>query len=210
MTDEQLLRAWQANDRRAGAELFNRHHRSIARFFAHKLGPDTDDLVQATFMGLVNGLEHYRGEAGFRAYLFGIARKQLLRGIHERVRARERVDPSETSLAALDPTPSEQRAIREQHKLLLAALRRLPIDTQLMLELHYWEQLAIKDIAIALDLNVNTVKTRMRRGREQLEAEMAELAESGELLASTIGDLAGWAARLRDDLRSEPDASDLP
>ena len=69
-----------------------------------------------------------------------------------------------------------------------------------MLELHYWEGMRVADIAEMLGVNANTVKTRMRRGREQLEREMARLADSSEQLSLSIERLSVWAARLREEL----------
>ena len=199
-SDTTLLSRWRSGDRRAGAQLLARHHPSVARFFLHKLGPDCDDLVQATFLGLLEGIDRFRGEASFRTLLFAIARNKLLKHLRERSRDQRRFDPSRASIAGLEPSPVSLMAVQEQHKLLLTALRRLPIDTQLMLELHYWEKLPIKEIALVLDMPINTVKTRMRRGRLRLDAEMEALAASPEQLESTRRGLDGWAERLREEL----------
>lgn len=207
MTDIELLDAWKANDQRAGAALFKRYYENIARFFGYRVGPDCDDLVQETFLGLLTRYEHFRGDSSFRCYLFGIARNQLLQYIRDRVRDRERFDPGETSLAAMDPSPTLLLRVKDDQKLLLAALRRLPIDVQIMLELHYWEKMKIKDIARVLEKNENTVKIQMKRGREKLDAEMEALAESKAQLQTTISGLSKWAAQLREELNDDPPAS---
>jgi RNA polymerase sigma-70 factor (ECF subfamily) len=148
---------------------------------------------------LLEGVDRFRGDVDFRAYLFGIARNKLLRELRDRVRDRDRfeLDPSKTTMAAVDPSPTAVMAAKLQHKLLLAALRQLPIDVQIMLELHYWEKMKIDDIALVLGKNRNTVRTRMKRGRERLEVEMARLAESPQELETTLGGLEKWAQRLR-------------
>ena len=91
----------------------------------------------------------------------------------------------------------------EQNLLLLRALRELPIDTQVMIELHYWEQLPVREIAEVMEVPVNTVKTRMFRGRKQLEALMEKLAASPEQLEATHDEFSAWAARLRDELGAD-------
>lgn len=48
------------------------------------------------------------------------------------------------------------------------ALELLPISMKLILNLHYYEDLSIKDISKVLDINENTVKTNLRRGRDRL------------------------------------------
>lgn len=199
--DAVLLERWRGGDKAAGAVLLERHHESLARFFMSKLGPEADDLVQATFLGLLEGaLDRFRAEASFRTFLFGIARKKLLEHLRSAVRDRARFDPAHETLAALEPSLGSALDARGQDKLLLAALRQLPIDTQMMLELHYWEGLRIREIAQVLELPINTVKTRMRRGRLSLDEHMRALADSREALETTLRGLDGWAADLRREL----------
>ena len=58
-SDEALLDRWREGDKQAGAILIDRHHESLARFFMTKLGPEADDLVQATFLGLLEGATEF-------------------------------------------------------------------------------------------------------------------------------------------------------
>ena len=211
VADEELLKAWRGGDQRAGSALFARHHPSVARFFASKLGyEESDDLVQETFLGLREGLDRFRGEASVRTLLFAIARNQLNYYFRKLTRDRKRFDydPTQTSIAAIATTPTQRMAGGEQNLLLLRALRELPIDTQVMIELHYWEQLPVREIAEVMEVPVNTVKTRMFRGRKQLEALMEKLAASPEQLEATHDEFSAWAARLRDELGA--DEVDVP
>jgi len=204
LDDAVLLERWRAGDKRAGAALLERHHESLARFFMAKVQGAADDLVQATFLGLLDGaLDRYRAEASFRTFLFAIARKKLLDHLRSEVRDRARFDPAHQTLAALDRSPGSVIDAHGRDKLLLAALRELPIDTQMMLELHYWEGLRIREIAGVLELPVNTVKTRMRRGRVALDEHMRALAASREALETTLRGLEGWAQALRRELEDE-------
>ena len=202
-SDEALLIAWRGGDARAGEALFSRHLRGMIRFFVPKVGhQDGQDLVQDTFLGLREGLERFRGDASVRTMLFAIARNKLNDHFRRLTRARERFafDPGDHSLAEVATTPTQRMAGEEQHLLLLRALRQLPLDTQVMLEMHYWEQLSVREIARIVDQPVNTVKARMYRGRRQLEVQMQQLAESPQELQTTADGLSAWAARLRDEL----------
>ena len=199
-TDTDLLHKWRSGDRQAGHELFERHYDGISRFFHSKVGPECDDLIQDTFYGCLKGLERFRGDASVRTLLFAIARNKLLDHLWRLRRDRERFDPSCTSLADIDvETPTGMRARRDQDKLLLAALRTLPIDTQLMIELHYWEEMPYKEIVEVLGMPEGTIKSTVHRARKTLEKRITELAESKEQLESTRQGLQRWAERLRDE-----------
>lgn len=196
-SDRELLRAWKGGDRSAGATLFERHYDSVARFFVNKLGTDCDDVIQATFLGCVEAIERFRGEASFRTLLFAIARNQLYKHLDALTRTRARFDSATVSLAELGPSVVTLMGERREHQLLLTALRRLPVDAQMMLELHYWEGLPVREIAVVFDAPINTVKTRMRRARLRLEQELERLANGAEELANTIDGLDRWAEELR-------------
>ncbi|KIG19399.1 RNA polymerase sigma-70 factor [Enhygromyxa salina] len=199
--DEELLSRWRAGDQAAGTSLLLRHHESVARFFMSKVGAEGEDLVQATFLGLLDGgLQRFRDDASFRTFLFAIARKKLLEHLRNTIRDRARFDPQHATIAGLHRTVSSVLDAHGQNKLLLAALRQLPIDTQLMLELHYWEDMRINDIALVMELPANTVKTRMHRGRARLNEHMRALADSREQLETTLRGLDGWAKQLRREL----------
>lgn len=196
-SDLDLLERWRAGDKSAGDELFGRHFDSIYRFFASKVRPeDVEDLVQNTFLACVESREAFRGDASSRTYLFAIARRLLYRTYRDRAKT-DRLDFGVTSLHDLGPSPTAAIHDRQEQRLLLEALRRIPLDLQIALELHYWEKLSGPDMAVALDIPEGTVRSRLRRARTALEAQLEALAESAEILAATTGDLDRWAASIR-------------
>lgn len=206
--DAQLLEAWREGDPRAGAALFSRYHPSMVRFFALKVGYErSDDLVQETFLGLRQGLERFHVEKSVRPLLYAIARNQLNYYLRQLVRDRKRFayDPMTTSLADIGTTPTQRLVGHERNQLLLRALRQLPVNTQVMIELHYWERLPLREIAMVMELPVNTVKTRLFRARKQLEASMAQLAESSQQLESSLEELSAWARRVREEAGRAPE-----
>ena len=165
-TDEELLGAWRGGDEAAGSKLLRRHFASLFRFFRPRAGEATADLIQRTMLAAVEARERLPGER-FRPFLLGIARHQLL--MHQRKavrfgRAMERVSqPRPVS------SPSGIVSDMEQQRGLLRALRRLDTDDQFVLELFYWEELSMKEIAAVLEIPAATVKTRLHRARLRLK-----------------------------------------
>lgn len=135
--DSELFERWSAGDDAAGQLLFRRHFGAIARFFRNKATDDWQELVQRTFLACVEARSSFRREGSFRSFLFGVAYRQLLR--HYEGRGQGRVDATERSAHDLDPTASACVAKHEEERRLLAALRRIPVEYQAILELHYWE-----------------------------------------------------------------------
>jgi RNA polymerase sigma factor (sigma-70 family) len=199
-SDDDLWRAWASGEQRAGATLVQRHYARVDLFFRFKVGEQQCvDLTQATFLAVQEALPRFRGDSSFRTWLFGIARNKLLVHLRAHGRDKQRFDPDANSVADLDPSPATFMDSKQHRRLLLAALRRLPLDDQLMLELHYWEHMKVEEIAGVVARPINTVKTRMRRARLRLEELMDEFAESQDELETTRSGLEGWAERVRQE-----------
>lgn len=199
-SDDELVRRWQAGDRAAARAFIERHHDAVVRFFFNKTGAASQqDLVQQTFLAFTSGLARLDGTSNVRAYLFGTAYRLLCKHYEAERLARERA-ADEPAPPPTMTSPSREIARREELRLLLRALRRIPLDYQVPLELHYWERMSTHEMSEALGLPQGTIKSRLRRGRELLAEAMSTLAESPELLKSTVDDLDRWARGVRDRL----------
>lgn len=192
--DAELLQAWRAGQQSAGAELFDRYYPAVARFFRNKVGVESADLIQATFLACFEGLQRMTS-SNFRSFLFAIACNLLRK--HYRTKARHKVDFGSVSVHDMDPSPSSVVANGQQQRHLLEALRRIPLESQIVIELHYWESMTAAEIAEVLDAPVGTVKTRIRRARQLLHEQMQSLDPSGLASQCTVEDLEGWARGLR-------------
>lgn len=186
----------------AGKELFSRYYDAVARFFRNKLDGDIADLIQDTFAACVAGRDRLRDKSSFRSYLFSIAHRRLCDHLRQRYRAGELLDLDQVSIQTLSPGPSSVVARHREERLLLQALRAIPIAHQELLELRYWEELKTDDIAEILELPHPTVRTRLRRAHELLEQAMERLARSPGELESTLTRLDDWARQCRPQLRS--------
>ncbi|MBX7082471.1 MAG: sigma-70 family RNA polymerase sigma factor [Nannocystaceae bacterium] len=196
-SDRELLEAWREGDATAGEALFERYYGLVSRFFANKVTQDPADLIQETFLGCVRGRERIRDDDHFRSYLFGTAYNVLRQHQRDRYAADERFDPGRVSCADLAPGVGTLLGRGDEERLLLAGLRRIPLEFQVVLELFYWEDMTSAAIAQLLDEPHGTVRTRLRRARELLEAALRELTHDPGLLQRTTSDLDGWAARVR-------------
>jgi RNA polymerase sigma-70 factor (ECF subfamily) len=195
-SDFDLLRAWRQEDAEAGNALVRRHFRSIFTFLRSKAPEHVDELVQLTFLACVEARDRIDENRSFRAYVFGIARRQLIYHYRRTRRQNERFDPMLESVRDLAGSPSQMAAIRQEQELVFEALRGLPLDLQITLELHYWEELTVNEVAEVLEVPPGTVKSRLHRAREQLRERLTQLGASNEVLESSIEHLQGLAAAL--------------
>ncbi len=187
-SDLELLDRWRADDQEAGNLLFKRHFESLCQFFENKLdGDDVAELVQRTFLACVRSRDSFRKQSSFRTYMFAVARNELYACFRRRRTQRERLDFEHSSVADLGASPSSAIARDQRHALLLEALRSVPVEMQLVLELHYWEDLDAGELAEVLGIERTTARTRLHRARERLKVEFERRRKAAGLELDSEG-----------------------
>jgi len=195
-SDLDLLARWRAGDQVGGRDLFARYFEQLHRFFANKCN-EPDEMVQLTFLALLKARDQFAGRSSFRTYVFTIARNELYRHVRELQRDR-RFDPEVSSIAQVATTIGTRLARNQEHRLMCAALRTLPLEQQTLLELHYWEDVDIAALSEIFDTEPAAMRMRLHRARAALrEAMLSNKAAPPQALASleTLDTWARGAAR---------------
>lgn len=201
--DLELLNAWRGGDVGAGDELLTRHYPAVYRFFANKINNGLEDLVQGAFARCVEGVASVQLRGAFKPYLFGICRHVLLDEYRARRGGKHDVDSARESIADLGAGATTILAKKRQELILLEALRALPLDQQILVELYYWENLSGRELGEFLGVPENTARSRVRLARERLAKTIIEFAKGGEAsIAAAVEDgaLETWAASIREQI----------
>jgi RNA polymerase sigma factor (sigma-70 family) len=162
----------------AFAEIFDRHGPLIHRFLARRLGADAaDDLLGEVFLAAFRRRASYdQGRPDALPWLYGIAANVVAQ--HRRLEGKRW-----RLLAALPPqevepdhaTDSTERVIAEASRARLAdALAALARAEREVLLLIAWEQLSYDEAAIALQIPVGTVRSRLHRARQKVRARLGD------------------------------------
>ena len=163
-TDEQLMLACEHGDSDAFTALFTRYKQPLFGFFRRRISDFelAEELTQETFIAVLRSLDHYQRASLFRTYLYAIAYR-ILRSHRRKAFFRMSFSTAEQPLH--EPTAS---ASLETDLLMRDALRKLDrVDREILL-LREFEQLAYAEIAVVLDLPLNTVRSRLFRARNSL------------------------------------------
>lgn len=200
-SDEQLYADWVAGDQQAGRRLIGRRLEGIRRLIRTLLsGPEYEDAVQEVFERLARRAREGGRVDNVRTFTAGIAYNV----VREQLRGRsDAVDLAARSVADLRPNVTAQMVQREDERLLLKGLHRLPVDDQILLCLRYWERLRSRELAEIVGVNHSTVRTRLQRAEARLQKLITELADSPEAALSTIGSLTGWARGVREQVEGD-------
>jgi RNA polymerase sigma-70 factor (ECF subfamily) len=139
------------------------------------------DLTQETFLRAFQSISHFRGESDLRTWIYRIAINQARnRWRWWRRRRRDstvsiddasgngQVSPAGTLKSDTASNPEKDALAHERERALRRALGSLKPVYREAVVLRDIEGLAYEEIAIALDINVGTVKSRLARGRQEL------------------------------------------
>lgn len=206
MSDSELLEAWRHGDEAAGRTLVLHHFDGLHRFFATKAPDVAEDLVQETFMACVKARDTFEGRSSVRTYLFGIARRRLLMYWRsKRRRGGDAVDFDQVSLQDLGASPSSLAHARGERRRLLQALRCIPLESQIVLELRYWEGMTAPAIAAVLGVAEVTARRRLKRAHEVLGTQLDQSESADTMMRASVEDIDRWVAAMRASASKPPE-----
>lgn len=135
-----------------------------------------EDVVQEVFVTYFRKSDQFRNEASLKTYLTKMtanrAKDYLRSWKHKKDVLFDTIFVSSKSTEEV-LLEQERLASLEKH------LFQLPLKYREPLILFYYDEQSIADIAKYLELNENTVKTRLRRAKHQLKEFFAEEDEEG-------------------------------
>jgi RNA polymerase sigma-70 factor, ECF subfamily len=143
------------------------------------------DLTQETFLRALKAIKNFRGDADLKTWLYRIAvnesrnrfRWWKRRNKSSMISLDAEMNSSEKSLHETISDESENAEMatlrRERERALRRALSELPTNFREVIILRDIEGLTYEEVAVALETNVGTIKSRIARGREELRKKLS-------------------------------------
>jgi RNA polymerase sigma-70 factor, ECF subfamily len=153
-SEQSLLARAQQGDRTAFDGLVGIHQTALRGFLRRRLPIDmVEDVIQETFLAAWSALPGFelRPTARLKTWLYRIA-------LHKTADSLRRA-PNDLPLETLALAHSGASAASTDTALWVhALLQQLPEEQRVLLELYYFEDLTLAEVALVLDRNINTVK----------------------------------------------------
>ncbi|MBQ9927131.1 MAG: sigma-70 family RNA polymerase sigma factor [Lachnospiraceae bacterium] len=125
-------------------------------------GEDAKDAFQETFLRLVRNQHKIKDEEHLKAWLIRVS-SNCAKSIV--------TNPWNKRTQGLDGTEEKEMFVQEESHL-LSEVKSLSSKYALPLYLFYYEEYSIKEIAVILEKNENTIKTLLNRGRALLKKQL--------------------------------------
>ncbi len=194
-----LISRWQqGHDREAVFKaIFEKYYRPVLGLFVKRgfSSAEAQELTQESFIRVYNGMDSFRGEAPFEAWLFRVATnlyRNAVRAGATQKRDRlevplEEVGSSETTVPAIELTdrnaisPLEGVVEAERTRIVREAVDSLPDQMRRCLTLRVYQDMTYQEIATVMRLSIETVKAHLFQGRKQLKLKLAPYFEDIEM-----------------------------
>ena len=192
--DVQLIRKILSGDDAAFNILVRKHQKGIHALAWRKVGDFhiAEEIVQDTFLQVYKNLAQLKNPNQFSGWMYVIASRLCLKWLQK--------NKNKFAMQSLEDTPmeeieessythyvSEQRlteSTERRHELVKKLLAQLPESERTVVTLYFLGEMTAKEIGKLLGVSVNTIKSRLRRGRKRLQEQQEEL-----LVSETLGSI---------------------
>jgi RNA polymerase sigma-70 factor, ECF subfamily len=175
-SDDVLIGRIATGDRLAMQVLFARHHVRVYRFVLRLVRDESvaEDLISEVFLDVWRQAGRFEGRSQVSTWLLAIARFKALSAL--RRRPDEELD-DETAEAIEDPSDDPEVALdkKDKSKAIRKCLEKLSAEHREIIDLVYYHEKSVEEVAQIVGIPENTVKTRMFYARKRL-AELLKAA----------------------------------
>jgi RNA polymerase sigma-70 factor, ECF subfamily len=173
MPDATLIARVATGDRPAMHALFARHKTRVYRFILRLVGDaaSADDLTSEVFLAVWRHAHKFGGRAAASTWLLAIARFKALEELRRRLYTAPDLEQPDTS----DPAPDPEASWADKHRgaMLRQCLGALSPEHRTIIDLVYYHEKSVQEVAAIVGIPCATVKTRMFYARKKLSALLA-------------------------------------
>jgi RNA polymerase sigma-70 factor (ECF subfamily) len=190
ITDLSLVQRVQRGDKAAfDALVLKYQHKLVKLVSRYTRNPaEAEDVAQEAFIKAYRALPQFRGDSAFYTWLYRIAINTAKNAVVSRDRSPIDYDldlqnPGESyevqSRMKDSETPEALVLTEEIRTTVNSAIDQLPEDLRTAIMLRELEGLSYEEIAASMDCPVGTVRSRIFRAREAIDARLREVFEGG-------------------------------
>ena len=206
--DVQLIRRILSGNDEAFNVLVRKHQKGIHALAWRKVGDFhiAEEITQDTFLQVYKNLAQLRNPKQFSGWIYVIANRLCLKWLEKNIKNKSVMQSFEdTPVEEIEESSythhvSEQRlteTTEHRHELVKKLLVKLPESERTVVTLHYLGEMTAKEIGKYLGVSVNTIKSRLRRGRKRLQEQQEEF-----LVSETLGSIP-FSARVTERIMQE-------
>lgn len=174
-SDTELIGRIAKQDQTAIEVLFGRYQVRVFRFVLRLVRSEAvaEELTNEVFMEVWRNAARFEGRSSLSSWMLGIAHNRAISSLRKR---REAELDDETAGTIADDSDNPEVAAQKTDKgaLLRACMERLSDEHKTIVDLVYYHEMSIAEVADVVGIPQNTVKTRMFYARKKLSEFLKE------------------------------------
>ena len=187
LSDKELIDNYIAGDNRAFELLYGRY-RKLLYYFLHDFlrddNSELDDIFQQTWLKVIDNLPKYQDQGAFGAYLKMVARNLVFDRMRKLKKSGMTLEFNEEVLNDIhadrkSDMPWFELEEIEQESAYQEALQALSVEQKRVYELRC-QNFSFKEIAVQLNLSINTVLSQMNYAKKKLQQVLKDREEQNE------------------------------
>ena len=190
--DVQLIRSILSGNDEAFSVLVERHQKSIHALAWRMVGDFhiAEEITQDTFLQVYKNLAQLKNPNQFGGWIYVIANRLCLKWLQKNksvIQSLEDTPAEEIEESSYTHYVSEQRqteVAEDRHERVKRLLAQLPESERTVVTLYYLGEMTAQEIGKFLGVSVNTIKSRLRRGRKRLQEQQEEV-----FISETLGSI---------------------
>ena len=190
--DVQLIRRILSGSDEAFGVLVRKHQKNIHALAWRKVGDFhiAEEITQDTFLQVYKNLTQLKNPNQFSGWIYVIANRLCLKWLQKNkfvMQSLEDTPMEEIEEVSYTQHVSDQQqteGTEDRRELVKRLLAKLPESERTVVTLHYLGEMTAKEIGKYLGVSVNTIKSRLRRGRKRLQEQQIE-----PLVRETLGSI---------------------
>lgn len=178
LCDTELVRLAAEQNQAAFIVLYTRYNLGVRSHIAHYISQkeDIEDICLESFQKAFSQIESYNPEFKFSTWLYRIARNTAFDHMSKHDREKSNMPTTSINedfaelkeLPATTHNPEEDIINQQEYDKWLTNIEKLKDDYRIVAKMNLIDNFGYKEIADALDMPINTVKTKIRRAKAQL------------------------------------------
>jgi RNA polymerase sigma-70 factor (ECF subfamily) len=167
--DEVLIGRVASGDRLAMQVLFARHHVRVFRFVLRLVRDESvaEDLISEVFLDVWRQAGRFEGRSAVSTWLLAIARFKALSALRRRT-DEELDEEAAEAIEDISDTPEAALEKKDKSAAIRKCMEKLSVEHREIIDLVYYHEKSVEEVAEIVGIPENTVKTRMFYARKRL------------------------------------------
>ena len=173
--DTELIKRIAKQDQTAVEVLYGRYQVRVFRFILRKVRSEAvaEELTNEVFMEVWRNASRFEGRSSLSSWILGIAHNRAISSLRKR-REAELDDDAAGTIADDSDDPEVTAQKTDKGALLRQCMERLSDEHRTIIDLVYYHEKSIAEVAEIVEIPQNTVKTRMFYARKKLSEFLEE------------------------------------